>query len=100
MIVRLPRLIPVRKYLSQLLIAVLLLVAPLSFSTQRVPDFKPPCEVTVVETGERSAVQAQYRGDSQSCADAATLPSYTFFPPRSCAAGTSLPFSAVRAPPA
>lgn len=35
-----------QKHLSQLLVVTLLLLAPLSFSTDSIPDFKPACDIS------------------------------------------------------
>lgn len=34
-----------RRYLSQVLISALLLLSPITFSTDNIPDFKPACDI-------------------------------------------------------
>lgn len=44
-----------RKHLSRALITVLVLICPLSFSTDRVPDFKPACNIQTAH-GKKATV--------------------------------------------
>jgi len=53
-----------RKQLSHALIAILVLICPLTFSTDRVPDFKPACDVQSVH-GEKAAAVVAVRRSSR-----------------------------------
>jgi hypothetical protein len=50
-----------RKQLSHALIAILVLICPLTFSTDRVPDFKPACDVQSVQGKKAASVVAAVR---------------------------------------
>lgn len=51
-----------RKQLSQLLIITLLFLSPLSFSTDKIPDFKPTCDVQVTDAKRTTIVAHQSSG--------------------------------------
>jgi len=50
-----------RRYLSHTLIAILVLICPLSFSTDRVPDFTPACDIQSARGAAASVVAVAAR---------------------------------------
>lgn len=48
-----------RKQFSHALIIILILICPLSFTTEKVPDFKPECNISVTALEPRAAMAAR-----------------------------------------